>query len=259
MIYTAGYAGHSAQALKQLAENLDATVVDIRYNRQSANPSFTFAAMAALLGERYTFIRALGNINYKGGPIKLFAPEAGIRELQAMRGNLILLCMCSDFDTCHRKQVAALLPGTQEVTAAQWNAATLDRVLYGNSALSIRQPWAWLIVHGYKNIENRDWYTPMRGEFWIHTGKQFDKDGLRWVREHFPGIALPIEFKTGGIIGKAILAGCFAEYKSPWFFGPYGFLIEQAQEVPFVPLPGKLGFFSFTMPEETAPIQAGLF
>lgn len=26
-------------------------------------------------------------------------------------------------------------------------------------ALSIRQPWAWAILHAGKDIENRDWHT----------------------------------------------------------------------------------------------------
>jgi len=30
-------------------------------------------------------------------------------------------------------------------------------------ALSIRQPYAWLIIHGYKDIENRTWGTRVRG------------------------------------------------------------------------------------------------
>ncbi len=37
-------------------------------------------------------------------------------------------------------------------------------------ALSVRQPWAWLIVNGYKDVENRDWNTKLRGQIWIHTG-----------------------------------------------------------------------------------------
>jgi hypothetical protein len=37
-------------------------------------------------------------------------------------------------------------------------------------ALSIKQPWAWLIVNGHKDIENRDWRSDnpglkYRGEF----------------------------------------------------------------------------------------------
>lgn len=36
-------------------------------------------------------------------------------------------------------------------------------------ALSIRQPWAWLILHGGKDIENRSWNTNFRGRFLIHA------------------------------------------------------------------------------------------
>jgi hypothetical protein len=42
--------------------------------------------------------------------------------------------------------------------------------------LSIRQPWAFLIVNGHKNIENRDWLTAYRGPVLIHAGKQWDED-----------------------------------------------------------------------------------
>lgn len=49
-------------------------------------------------------------------------------------------------------------------------------------ALSIRQPWAWLIVNGYKSIENRTWNTRIRGTILIHAGKGFDKEGYAWVR-----------------------------------------------------------------------------
>ncbi len=45
-------------------------------------------------------------------------------------------------------------------------------------ALSIQQPWAWLILHGGKDIENRSWKLPkaMVGQrIYIHAGKRFDK------------------------------------------------------------------------------------
>lgn len=38
-------------------------------------------------------------------------------------------------------------------------------------ALSIRQPWAWLIVNGFKDIENRSWHTKYRGPVLIHASK----------------------------------------------------------------------------------------
>jgi|ERR1039458_8111645 hypothetical protein len=37
-------------------------------------------------------------------------------------------------------------------------------------AISIRQPWAWLIVNGYKDVENRIWAANVRGRVLIHAG-----------------------------------------------------------------------------------------
>jgi hypothetical protein len=36
-------------------------------------------------------------------------------------------------------------------------------------ALSIKQPWASLIAHGIKDIENRTWRTKFRGRIYIHA------------------------------------------------------------------------------------------
>ena len=36
-------------------------------------------------------------------------------------------------------------------------------------ALSIRQPWAWLILNGGKDIENRSWPTKVRGRVLVHA------------------------------------------------------------------------------------------
>lgn len=63
-------------------------------------------------------------------------------------------------------------------------------------ALSIRQPHAWLIVHGIKDVENRTWATTHRGPTLIHTGKTLfgtsaERAELRaWVRRHF-GVMIP--------------------------------------------------------------------
>lgn len=112
-------------------------------------------------------------------------------------------------------------------------------------ALSIQQPWAWLIVHGHKPVENRDWSTSRRGSIGIHAGKKFDRDGYTWVREHFPDIPLPApaDFERGGIVGRAVLVDCVEDHPSPWFVGDYGFVLEQAEPLPFIPCRGMLGFF----------------
>ncbi len=57
-------------------------------------------------------------------------------------------------------------------------------------ALSIKQPWAWAIVNGYKTIENRTWKTKFRGAFLIHASKQFDKKGYEWIKENASKLVL---------------------------------------------------------------------
>lgn len=119
-------------------------------------------------------------------------------------------------------------------------------------ALSIRHPWAWLIVHGFKDVENRSWATKVRGQILVHAGKAFDKEGYGWVRREFPQIPLPTpsEFEFGGIVGCADLVDCVppdsditGRIASPWYFGQHGFLLANARPLPFVAITGRLGFF----------------
>lgn len=112
-------------------------------------------------------------------------------------------------------------------------------------ALSIQQPWAWLIVKGYKDIENRSWPTKHRGKILIHAGKKFDRDGYDFVRQNFPTIPLPDpgNFNLGGIVGEAQIVGCVRASWSPWFFGPFGFVLEKAKVSEFKPCLGKPGLF----------------
>lgn len=113
-------------------------------------------------------------------------------------------------------------------------------------ALSVQQPWAWLIVNGFKNVENRDWPTKVRGWIGIHAGMKFDHDGYQWVRAEFPQIELPLRlegFERGGIVGRARLVDCVQDMDSPWFSGRYGFVLANAEPLALMPCRGMLGFF----------------
>ena len=48
-------------------------------------------------------------------------------------------------------------------------------------AISLKQPWADLIVNGIKDIENRTWKTSYRGKLFIHASKSFDRKGYLWI------------------------------------------------------------------------------
>lgn len=120
-------------------------------------------------------------------------------------------------------------------------------------ALSIRQPWAWLIVNGHKDVENRDWSTNLRGEFLVHAGKELDRaahDAI--VRGIHPVTGRPsklnliypaMQADLGGIVGIAEIHGCVTQHASEWFVGRFGFLIRNARPLPFQPCRGRLGFF----------------
>ena len=113
-------------------------------------------------------------------------------------------------------------------------------------ALSIQQPWAHLIVRGYKKIENRDWQTPptYRGLLLIHAGLKPDRTFPRAWAEQLCGHALPAFYPQGGIVGLVRFINVVRQSDDPWFFGPLGFVFEDPQILPFTPLRGQLGLFS---------------
>lgn len=135
--------------------------------------------------------------------------------------------------------------------------------------LSIRQPWAWLIMCGLKDVENRTWKTDYRGEFGVHAGKKFDWDALIVLREmripswmiqsmiaHF-GLELadtPEKSKVtaglgefGVILGTVRLTDCTKKNTSIWCDdGLYHFCLSKPNPwKDLVPASGKLGFWEY--------------
>lgn len=120
-----------------------------------------------------------------------------------------------------------------------------------SKVLSIKQPWAWLIVNGYKNIENRTWNTNYRGTLYIHAGKNIDKIGYEKISENFKDIELPKyeSLELGGIIGICELIDVIppnSHYESRWYEGNYGFVLKNAKTITFIPSKGKLGLYNLT-------------
>jgi hypothetical protein len=119
-------------------------------------------------------------------------------------------------------------------------------------ALSLKQPYAELLVSGRKTIEIRKWNTKFRGLFLVHAFKNVNNEACTRLNID------PKILTKGAIIGQANLSavkiyqneGSFIKDNSKHFAGSnydetkYGFLVTQAKrfQIP-IPQTGKLGFF----------------
>lgn len=123
-------------------------------------------------------------------------------------------------------------------------------------ALSVKQPWATLILLGIKTIEIRKWSTERRGTVYIHTGSR-PESNAPW--DLVPEIYRDLAQKMGGIVGHADLVGCrtyrsaedfaadgaFHRVDTSYFTGAplFGFIFEKPQLTDFEPRSGTLYFF----------------
>ena len=120
-------------------------------------------------------------------------------------------------------------------------------------ALSVRQPSAWAIIHGGKEIENRSLGSIRAGRMGpgriaIHAAigmRQAEYDYLvwRWARDGVtvpPPAALP----RRAIIGSVDVVEIITESDSPWFGGEAGLLRDPVACDP-IPAPGALGYFEW--------------
>ncbi|VTU38484.1 ASCH domain protein [Variovorax sp. PBS-H4] len=136
-------------------------------------------------------------------------------------------------------------------------------------AISIRQPWAWLIVHAGKDIENRTWPTRYRGPVLIHAAKGMTREEWEdaWTFAQGTGaspkaIAAGITRDTierGGFVGIAELIDCVmpARRVSSWHMdGCFGFKLANVRPLPFTPYKGALGLFDVPQGIVTLPEPA---
>lgn len=86
-------------------------------------------------------------------------------------------------------------------------------------AITLHQPWAWLMLQKLKQIETRSWFTRYRGPLAIHAGLKHDVDGkilhlqLNNVRGR-GAIAPPWEQLTfGAVIATCQLVDCLPTNK----------------------------------------------
>lgn len=121
-------------------------------------------------------------------------------------------------------------------------------------ALSVRQPWAHALVMGWKAVENRSWRAPnpalkFRGPVAIHASRGLTRHEYDEAAEFFDemGFECPAacDLLRGGIVGAGVIVDIVKTFDSPWFFGPRGLVIADAEPVDFIPCAGALGFFEW--------------
>lgn len=115
--------------------------------------------------------------------------------------------------------------------------------------LSIKQPYAELILSGKKTIELRNWNTKFKGKFLIHSSQNSDKKAMK----KFKFSNLP----TGKILGEVELIEV-KKYKNESeqikdkdkhladsTFGKYGFVLKNPKRINPIDAKGKLNFWEF--------------
>src|SRR5215207_5140743 len=116
-------------------------------------------------------------------------------------------------------------------------------------AITILQPWAWAIIHGGKDIENRSWWTRYRGLLAIHAGLRYRRD-VTMARGVRPPDGEDLVF--GAVIGIVDLRDVVEKSRSRWFDGSgYGFVLRNPRAFvkPLV-CSGKLGLWK-PSPQQT--------
>lgn len=121
-------------------------------------------------------------------------------------------------------------------------------------ALSVRQPWAWAILHAGKNVENRAWraaWAPS-GELLLHAAKGCTVEEFREAADVIEGISgrrpPPLDqLARGGIVGAFRVSRAVRQEHpaSRWAVpGLVHLHLVDVRPLPFfVELPGQLGFF----------------
>ena len=121
--------------------------------------------------------------------------------------------------------------------------------------ISIKQPWASLIMFGYKNYEFRSWKTNYRGRLLIHASKNVDKQAMQRFEK------LNLKYPLGVIMGEVELTDCVkmtndlanilylkdnVVYKNVLDYDKYGWKIINVKRYDqYIPINGKLGLWEF--------------
>jgi hypothetical protein len=122
-------------------------------------------------------------------------------------------------------------------------------------ALTIKEPWASLIINNYKEYEFRSWKTNYRGKILIHAGKTLEKENEKRFEKY------NLDYACGEIIGEAELVDCIKVtekfenellkinpivYKKSEHPRKYAFKLKNIKKYDKkIKVPGKLGLWNY--------------
>lgn len=131
-------------------------------------------------------------------------------------------------------------------------------------ALSVRQPWAWAILHAGKRLENRSQaaidHGMKEGLICLHAAKGMSRDeyesGRDFInaainRTNYPDIEVPkpCDLVRGAIIGTMYVSGVAKSAEdvdhNPWFMGPRALILRQVEAIEPIGSVGALGYFAW--------------
>ena len=118
-------------------------------------------------------------------------------------------------------------------------------------ALSVRQPWAWAIIHAGKDIENRSLAAVKHGmkpgRIAIHAAKGMTRDEYQDARDFMALLGVvcpaPADLVRGAIIGAVTVTEIVKGHPSPWWMGPRGLVLVNPVACEPIPAVGALGYF----------------
>lgn len=151
--------------------------------------------------------------------------------------------------------MACVLPNISMDACSTYNN---DRSLSTTSALSIKQPFASLVVYGLKTLEIRSRQTNHRGKLLICSSLKPYQDGMFDPDDRDVFIEKAVDYLPnldsvlyGHAIGLVDVVGCRLmtpdDAKNalvPFLPGAYAWELSNAVEIEPFPVTGKLGIFS---------------
>lgn len=127
--------------------------------------------------------------------------------------------------------------------------------------ISIKQPWASLVAHGIKDIENRTWKCPQKyigQRVLIHASKKSDNfwDYPEEIRTRADNFLRKLSksgtdwsgYPFGAIIGSVVIADCVQNHPSVWAEkGCWNWVLKDAVlfDKPIEGVRGKLSFWEY--------------